>query len=82
MKLAIAKSCTGGKLSSAITSVNGSSKVATLGMILSNEAKINMLKVPKKIIKKYGIVSVQCCLAMVNNLIKLVSPKSVFQYWE
>ena len=72
MKLAIAESCTGGMLSSAITSVNGSSKVFTMGLVTySNQAKINILKVPRKIIKKYGAVSVQCCLAMVNNLNKI-----------
>ena len=69
MKLAIGESCTGGMLSSAITSVNGSSKVFTMGLVTySNQAKMNILKVPKRIIKKYGAVSVQCCLAMVNNL--------------
>ena len=26
---------------------------------------------PKQIVKKYGAVSVQCCLAMVNNLSKI-----------
>ncbi len=72
MKLSIAESCTGGMLSSAITSVNGSSKVFNMGLITySNQAKINILKVPEKIIKKYGAVSVQCCLAMVNNLRKI-----------
>ena len=76
MKLAIAESCTGGMLSSAITSVSGSSKVFTMGLITySNQAKINILKVPQKIIKKYGAVSVQCCLAMVNNLSKISKSK-------
>ena len=52
MKLAIAESCTGGMLSSAITSVSGSSKVFTMGLITySNQAKTSILKVPKKIIK-------------------------------
>ena len=41
----------------------------------SNEAKINILKVPRKIIKKYGAVSVQCCLSMVNNLSKISKSK-------
>ena len=69
MKIAIAESCTGGMLSSAITSVSGSSKVFTTGLVTySNQAKKDILKVPQKIIKKYGAVSVQCCLAMVNNL--------------
>ena len=33
LKISIAESCTGGMLSSAITSVNGSSKVFNLGLI-------------------------------------------------
>ena len=76
MKLAIAESCTGGMLSSTITSVSGSSKVFTMGLVTySNQAKINILKIPQKIIKKYGAVSVQCCLAMVNNLNKISKSK-------
>ena len=76
LKLAIAESCTGGMLSSAITSVSGSSKVFTMGLVTySNQAKTNVLKVPKKIIKKNGAVSVQCCLAMVNNLNKISKSK-------
>ena len=72
MKLAIAESCTGGMLSSTITSVSGSSKVFTMGLVTySNQAKTDILKVPQKMIKKYGAVSVQCCLAMVNNLSKI-----------
>ena len=77
LKIAVAESCTGGMLSSAITSVSGSSKVFTLGLVTySNQAKINILKVPKKIISKYGSVSVQCCLAMVNNLSKISKAKA------
>ena len=76
IKLAIAESCTGGILSSAITSVSGSSKVFTMGLVTySNQAKKSILKVPQKIIKKYGAVSAQCCLAMVNNLSKISSSK-------
>ena len=76
MKLAIAESCTGGMLSSAITSVSGSSKIFEMGLVTySNLAKTGILKVPKKIIKKYGAVSGQCCLAMVNNLSKISKSK-------
>jgi PncC family amidohydrolase len=47
-----------------------------MGLITySNEAKIRVLKVSKKIIKKYGAVSIQCCLAMVNNLSKISKSK-------
>ena len=76
VKISIAESCTGGLLSSAITSVSGSSKVFTMGLVTySNHAKTNILKVSHKIIKKYGAVSVQCCLAMVNNLSKISKSK-------
>ena len=76
MKLSIAESCTGGMLSSTITSVSGSSKVFTLGLVTySNQAKTSILKVPQKIIKKYGAVSVQCCLSMVNSLSKISKSK-------
>ena len=76
LKIALAESCTGGMLSSSITSINGSSKVFTMGLVAySNQAKVNILKVPHKIIKKYGAVSVQCCVAMVNNLSKISQSK-------
>ena len=76
LKLALAESCTGGMLSSAITSVSGASKVFTMSLITySNQAKIRILKVPKKIIQKYGAVSIQCCLSMVNNLSKISKSK-------
>jgi nicotinamide-nucleotide amidase len=71
-KISFAESCTGGMLSSTITSVNGSSKVFNLGLVTySNKAKIDILKVPKKIIQKYGAVSNECCLSMVKNLSKI-----------
>ena len=76
LKLAIAESCTGGMLSGAITSVSGASKVFSMGFVTySNQAKISILKVPKKIIQKHGAVSIQCCLSMVNNLSKISKSK-------
>ena len=76
LKIAFAESCTGGMLSSAITSVSGSSNVFTMGLVTySNEAKLKFLKIPKKIIKNNGAVSVQCCLAMVNNLSRISKAK-------
>ena len=72
IKISFAESCTGGMLSSTITSVSGSSKVFQLGLITySNKAKIDILKVSKKIISKYGAVSNECCLSMVKNLSKI-----------
>ena len=72
LKIAVAESCTGGMLSSAITSVSGSSKVFNLGLVAYfNESKIKVLKVSKNIIRKYGSVSEQVCLAMVKNVSKI-----------
>ena len=72
LKVSFAESCTGGLLSSSITSISGSSKVFNLGLITySNKAKVNILKVPNKIIEKYGAVSKECCLSMVKNLSKI-----------
>ena len=72
LTISIAESCTGGLLSSAITSVSGSSKVFNLGLVTyANQSKIKILKVPKKLIRKYGAVSEKVCLAMVNNLNKI-----------
>ena len=72
LTISTAESCTGGLLSSFITSINGSSKVFDLGLITySNQSKINILKIPKKIIERYGAVSKQVCLSMVKNVYKL-----------
>ena len=72
LKISFAESCTGGKLSSAITSFKGSSKIFNLGLITySNQSKIKILKVRKSIIKKYGAVSRECCEEMVRNLSKI-----------
>jgi len=76
LKISFAESCTGGMLSSALTSVSGSSKVFTLGLVTySNQSKNHILKVPKQIIKKHGAVSMQCCLSMLNNLSKISKSK-------
>tara|TARA_B100001245_G_scaffold58048_1_gene39713 strand:- start:37 stop:513 length:477 start_codon:yes stop_codon:yes gene_type:complete len=72
MKISFAESCTGGMLSSTITSVSGSSKVFNLGLVVySNQSKIKILKVSKRIIRKYGAVSKQVCKAMTKNVSKI-----------
>jgi len=72
LKISFAESCTGGLLSSTITSISGSSKVFTLGLVTySNQSKIKTLKVPKKTIMKHGAVSYEACLSMVKNLNKI-----------
>ena len=72
IKISVAESCTGGLLGSAITSISGASKIFNLGFITySNQAKIKILRVDRKIIKKFGAVSYECCYAMVSNLSKI-----------
>ena len=76
LKISVVESCTGGMLSSVITSVSGSSKVFTMGLVTySNQSKNHVLKVPKQIIRKHGAVSMQCCLSMLNNLSKISKSK-------
>ena len=72
LKISFAESCTGGLLSSAITSVSGSSKIFVLGLVTySNQSKNSVLKIPKKILRMYGAVSYETCLFMVRNLSKI-----------
>ena len=69
LKISFAESCTGGLLSSYITKISGSSKIFTMGLVTySNQAKINILRVPEKIIKNHGAVSYETCESMVKNL--------------
>ena len=76
LKISLAESCTGGLLSSSITSICGSSKIFSMGLVTySNQSKITILKIPKNIIQKNGAVSIQCCLSMVNNLNKISKSK-------
>ena len=72
LTVSLAESCTGGLLSSLITSISGSSKVFNMGLVTySNNAKVKLLKVPKKTITKYGAVSYETCLSMVKKLSKI-----------
>tara|TARA_B100001123_G_scaffold263232_1_gene293153 strand:- start:5 stop:478 length:474 start_codon:yes stop_codon:yes gene_type:complete len=72
LTISVAESCTGGLLSTTITSTPGSSKVFTAGLVVySNKSKIKFLKVSKKIINKHGAVSWQVCLALLKNVSKI-----------
>ena len=72
LKISFAESCTGGLLASTITSISGASKIFNLGFVTySNQAKIKILRINKNIIRKYGAVSHECCVAMVKNLSRI-----------
>lgn len=73
MKLVTAESCTGGQVSHRITSIAGSSLVFELGLVTySNDMKKKMLKVESSILEKYGAVSPETVIAMVEGLSQLV----------
>ncbi len=69
-KLAVAESCTGGWLAKVCTDLPGSSTWFDRGFVTySNEAKQEMLGVPKSIISEYGAVSEQTVEAMVRGVL-------------
>ena len=58
MTIGVAESCTGGSLSSSLTSIPGASIYFNCGFITySNESKINMLNVNPQSIELFGAVS-------------------------
>ena len=76
LTISVAESCTGGLLAHNLTKLANSSKYFQMGLTTySNQAKINILKVNKNIIKKFGAVSKECCKSMVQNLSKISKSK-------
>ena len=72
LNISFAESCTGGMLANSITSISGASKVFNLSLVTySNHSKIQILRVNKDIINKFGAVSHECCKAMVVNLSRI-----------
>ena len=71
IKLSFAESCTGGLLSSLITSFPNSSKIFNSGFVTySNLSKKNLLGVKEKTLKKYGAVSYKIAEEMVIGVWK------------
>lgn len=69
LTLAVAESCTGGLISHRITNVPGSSKYFEIGIVAySNDAKVELLKVPKRVLKEHGAVSSQTAIAMAQGV--------------
>ena len=70
-KLAIAESCTGGLISSAITSIPGSSDIFECSFITySNSSKKKILNVSENNLNLYGAVSKEVVIDMTNGLRK------------
>jgi PncC family amidohydrolase len=69
--LAVAESCTGGKVGDMITDVPGSSEYFLGGVIsYSNEAKVNLLGVSKATLKAKGAVSEEVAIQMARGVRK------------
>src|SRR5207244_11260149 len=67
--LAVAESCTGGLIAQRMTSVPGSSKYFIEGVVTySNESKVRLLGVDKKLIREFGAVSQQVARDMARGV--------------
>ena len=67
--IVFAESCTGGLLSSSLTSISGSSQVFQGSIVsYSNELKNSLLNISKEKLTKYGAVSEEVCEAMAINV--------------
>jgi nicotinamide-nucleotide amidase len=68
LMIATAESCTGGLLAGTITEIPGSSGIFGWGVVTySNEAKTELLGVPKELIDKHGAVSAEVAAAMAEG---------------
>jgi nicotinamide-nucleotide amidase len=69
--VALAESCTGGLVCSALTEIAGSSAVLDRGFVTySNEAKHELLGVSIDLIETFGAVSIACAWAMAQGALK------------
>ncbi len=71
LRLATAESCTGGLIAALLTEIPGSSDVFERGFVTySNEAKMELLGVPREIIDTHGAVSEACARAMAEGALR------------
>lgn len=71
LKLATAESCSGGLIAAALTEIPGSSDVFERGFITySNEAKMEMLGMPKGVLDRHGAVSAAVAVAMAEGALR------------
>ena len=69
MRVAVAESCTGGLVMHGLTNVPGSSRYFLGGVVAyANEAKVQILGVPKETIVAHGAVSVETAQAMAEGV--------------
>ena len=67
LQISFVESCTGGLLSSLITSINGSSKVFSLGLVTYSNKSKNIIYGIKELVDKLNTVKV-----VVDNNLKII----------
>jgi len=74
LKVSFAESCTGGLISSKVTSISGASEVFDCGVVTySNEQKTNLLGLSSEMLEKFGAVSREVAIAMAIGVRKLAN---------
>jgi len=72
--IALAESCTGGRIAEMLTSVPGISRVFVEGAVTySDEAKVRALGVPREVLERHGAVSEPVARAMAEGIARLAS---------
>ena len=71
LRIVTAESCTGGLITALLTEIPGSSDVFERGFVTySDQAKEDLLDVPRDLIHQHGAVSVQVAMAMADGALK------------
>ncbi len=70
LKLSVGESCTGGLISSALTDIEGASQFIEINFVAYSEfAKMRFLHVPKIVLDRFGVVSIETAKHMARGLL-------------
>ena len=71
LRLATAESCTGGLMAGLLTEIPGSSDVFERGFVVySNQAKLDLLGVPARLLAEFGAVSEEVAVVMATGAVE------------